>query len=97
MQAMMRDSTASGNLNDASTADSVLSLSMVPLQRGEEISVTPISVHFAISDKQDKPTVFDPHDDCWKSRLSKGDYRTTNELFNRLEDARVGGKTLRLN
>jgi len=67
----------------------ILYLDLDPLRPGESVVATPVGVRFAVS------LVGENRKNLrWETRRSDNDYRRTNELFNRLQDARVAGKTL---
>ena len=67
----------------------ILYLDLGPLRPGESVVATPVGVRFAVSLVGDNRKSL-----RWETRRSDNDYRRTNELFNRLQDARVAGKTL---
>jgi len=74
----------------------VLLLGSSSLRSGKKsLAPTQSRVFFAVSSTpQTVPRAFDPDDPIWRLRESDGDYRKTNELFDRLQDARIAGKTL---
>lgn len=71
---------------------SVLSLAFdppIPLMNSN-----PLRVYYALSSESDAPRTFNPHDSAWTLRRSSGDRKKTNELLNRLQDARIKGTRL---
>jgi UDP-N-acetylglucosamine:LPS N-acetylglucosamine transferase len=73
----------------------VLSLAVVPLRRLTGWApVRTVQVYYSISSpKENPPKTFDPYSSEWTLCESRGDFENTNEVFNRMLGASVGGKS----
>lgn len=73
----------------------VISFSLSPLRPGDFLVPTPTRINFMVSpDLSSAPSAFDPESPLWQCRQATGNLKRTNDLFNRLQSARVAGKTL---